>query len=73
MENAIHPPQMRTKIVYLFIKWEKTITFLTVFSAVWAIGSGVAWIAIRREFFIFAMLGSAACYLVGRKCWKFRD
>ncbi len=73
MENAVHPSHIRTKIVYLLVKWEEVIAFLTVFCAVSAIGSGVAWLAVRREFFIFAMLGSAACYLAGRKCWKFRD
>ena len=73
MGNAFQQSHMRTKIVYLLVKWEKVITFLTVFCAVSAVGSGVAWLAIKREFFLFAMLGSGACYLIGRKCWKFRE
>jgi hypothetical protein len=73
MENVVCPSHLRTKFVYLLVKCEDVITFLTVFCAVSAIGSGVAWLAMRREFLLFGMLGLGACYLIGRNCWKFRD
>ena len=73
MENAVRQSHMRTKIFYLLVKWEEVITFITTLCAVSAIILGVVWIAIRREYLLFAMLGSSGCYLIGRKCWKFRD
>lgn len=55
------------------VKWEELITLITVLCAVSAIGSGVVWLAVKREFLLFLMLGLSALYLIGRQYWKFRD
>jgi hypothetical protein len=73
MENAIHPSQMRTKIVYLLIKWEEVITFLTVLCAVLAIGLGVLWLFFREMVLLYTVMGLSSFYFVGKKFWKFRD
>jgi hypothetical protein len=73
MENVIHPSHMRTKVIYLLVKWEEVITLLTVFSAVSAIGSGVIWLFLRETVLLYTVTGLSSFYFVGKKFWKFRD
>jgi len=73
MENAVRQSHFRTKIVYLSVKWEEVITFLTVLSAVSAIGLGVVWLFLRGMVLLYIVMGLGSFYLVGKKFWKFRD
>jgi hypothetical protein len=72
MENAIHPSHMRTKVVYLLVKWEVVITFLTVLCAVSAIGLGVIWLFFREMVLLYTVMGLSSFYFVGKAFWKFR-
>ncbi len=73
MDHAVRPSHFRTKIVYLSVKWEEVITFLTVLCAVSAIGLGVIWLFYREKVFLYTCLGFSSFYFVGKKFWKFRD
>jgi hypothetical protein len=73
MENVVYPSHLRTKIVYLLVKWEEVITFLTVLCAVSAIGSGVIWLFFREMVLLYTVMGLSSFYFVGKKFWKFRD
>ena len=72
MENVAYPSHLRAKIVYLLVKWEEVITFLTVVSAVSAIGLGVIWLFLREMVFLHLVMGFSSFYFVGKKFWKFR-
>jgi len=73
MENAVRQSYIRTKIVYLSVKWEEVITFLTIFCAVSAIGLGVVWLFLREMVLLYIVMGLSSFYFVGKKFWKFRD
>ena len=73
MENAVKQSHIRAKIVYLLVKWEEVITFLTVLCAVSAIGLGVIWLFFREMVILYIVLGLSSFYFVGKKFWKFRD
>jgi hypothetical protein len=73
MENAVYPSHMRTKIVFLLVKWEELITILTVFCAVSAIALGVIWLFFREMVLLYTIMGLSSLYFVGEKFWKFRD
>jgi hypothetical protein len=73
MENAVYPSHLRTKIVYLLVKWEEAITFLAVFCAISAIGLGVIWLFLREMVLLYIVMGLSSFYFVGKKFWKFRD
>jgi hypothetical protein len=73
MENAIRRSHMRTKIVYLLVRWEEAITFLTVFSAVSAIALGAIWLFFREMVLLYTAMGLSSFYFVGKKFWKFRE
>jgi len=72
MDNAIRHSYMRTKIVYLSVKWEEVVTFLTVLCAVAAIGFGVIWLFFRETVLLYILLGFSSLYFIGKKFWKFR-
>jgi hypothetical protein len=73
MENMIQPSHIRTKIVYLSVKWEEVITFLTALCAVSAIGLGVIWLFLREMVLLYFVMGLSSFYFVGKKFWRFRD
>jgi hypothetical protein len=73
MENMIQPSHIRTKIVYLSVKWEDVITFLTALCAVSAIGLGVIWLFLREMVLLYFVMGLSSFYFVGKKFWRFRD
>jgi hypothetical protein len=73
MENVVQQSHMRTKIVYLSVKWEEVITLLTVLCAVSAIGLGVIWLLLREMVLLYTIMGLSSFYFVGKKFWKFRD
>ena len=73
MENITQPSHMRTKMVYLLVKWEEVITFLTVLCAISAIGLGVIWLFLKEMVLLYIGLGFSSFYFVGKKFWKFRD
>ena len=73
MESMIQPSHIRTKIVYLSVKWEEVITFLTAICAVSSIGLGVIWLFSREMVFLYTTMGLSSFYFVGKKFWKFRD
>jgi hypothetical protein len=72
MENVVRPSHMRTKIVYLSVKWEEVITFLTVLCAILAIGLGVIWLFFREMVLLYTVMGLSSFYFVGKKFWKYR-
>jgi hypothetical protein len=73
MDNAVRQSHMRTKIVYLLVKWEEVITFLTVLCAVSAIGLGVIWLFLREMVLLYIVMGLSSFYFVGKQFWKFRN
>ena len=73
MENVVSRSHLRTKIVYLLVKWEEVITFLTVLCALSAIGLGVIWLFLREMVLLYIVMGLSSFYFVGKKFWKFRD
>ena len=73
MENMIQPSHIRTKIVYLSVKWEEVITFLTALCAVSAIGLGAIWLFLREMVLLYFVMGLSSFYFVGKKFWRFRD
>jgi hypothetical protein len=73
MENVVYRSHARTKIVYLLVKWEQVITFLTALCALLAIGLGVAWLFLRMMVLLYIVMGLSLFYFVGKKFWKFRD
>jgi len=73
MENAVRQSHIRTKIVYLSVKWEEVITFLTILCAVSAIGLGVVWLFLREMVLLYFVMGLSSFYFVGKRFWKFRD
>jgi hypothetical protein len=73
MENAGQQSHIRTKVVYLSVKWEEVITFLTVSSAISAVGLGVIWLFLREMALLYIVMGLSSFYFVGKKFWKFRD
>jgi hypothetical protein len=73
MENVVYSSHIRTKIVYLLVKWEEFITILTVFCAVSAIALGVIWLFFREMLLLYTIMGLSSFYFVGKKFWKFRD
>jgi len=73
MENVVHPSHMRTKVVYLLVKWEEVITFFTALCAVSAIGLGVIWLFLREMVLLYIVMGLSSFYFIGKKFWKFRD
>jgi hypothetical protein len=73
MDIAVRQSYFRTKMVYLLVKWEEVITFLTVLCAVSAIGLGVIWFFFREMALLYAVMGLSSFYFVGKKFWKFRE
>jgi hypothetical protein len=73
MENTLQQSHIRTKIIYLSVKWEEVITFLTVLCAVLAIGLGVAWLFLRGMVLLYMVMGFSSFYFIGKKFWKFRE
>ena len=73
MENVVYPSHLRTKFVYLLVKWEEVITFLTVLCALSAIGLGVIWLFLREMVLLYLVMGFSSFYFLGKKFWKFRD
>jgi hypothetical protein len=73
MENIVQQSHIKTKIVYLLVKWEDVITFLIVLCAVSAIGLGVIWLFLREMVLLYIVMGLSSFYFIGKKIWKFRD
>ena len=73
MENTVRRSHIRTKIVYLSVKWEEIITFLTALCALTAIGLGVVWLIVREIMLLYFVMGFSSFYFVGKRFWKFRD
>ena len=73
MENAVRQSYVRTKIVYLSVKWEEVITFLTILCAVTAVGLGVVWLFLREMVLLYCVMGFSSFYFLGKRFWKFRD
>ena len=73
MEDVFQQSHIRTKIVYLSVKWEEVITLLTALCAVTAIGLGVVWLFLREMVLLYLVMGLSSFYFVGKKFWKFRD
>jgi hypothetical protein len=73
MDIVVRQSYVTTKIVYLLVKWEEVITFLTVLCAISAIGFGVIWLFFREMVLLYTVMGLSSFYFVGKKFWKFRD
>jgi hypothetical protein len=73
MDIAVRRSHLRTKIVYLLVKWEGVITLLTVLCAVSAIGLGVIWLFFRETVLLYAVMGFSSFYFIGKKFWRFRE
>jgi hypothetical protein len=73
MDIAVRQSHLRTKIVYLLIKWEEVITLLTILCALSAIGLGVIWFFFREMALLYAVVGFSSLYFIGKKFWKFRE
>jgi hypothetical protein len=73
MENVVYPSHLRTKIVYLLVKWEEVITHLTILCAISAIGLGVIWLFFREMVLLYIVMGLSSFYFAGKKFWKYRD
>jgi hypothetical protein len=60
------------KLEGLLLKRERDITALVMLFAVIAIVLGIVWLFLRKDTLLFTILGFSACYLIGRKFWRFR-
>ncbi len=72
MEKMMQPSSMRTKMVYLLVKWEEVLTILTVLCAVSAIGFGIAWLFLKDKTLLYLLIISSSFYFIGKNFWKFR-
>lgn len=72
MENVVYPSHLRTKIVYLLVKWEEAITLITVLCAISAIGLGMVWLFLKETVLLYMSMGFSSCYFIGKKFWRFR-
>jgi hypothetical protein len=73
MENMVYASHIRTKIVYLSVKWEEAITFFTILCAISAVGLGVIWLCLREMVLLYIAIGLSSFYFVGKRFWRFRD
>ena len=73
MDIAVGQSHLRTKILYLLVKWEEIITLLTILCAVSAIGLGVIWFFLREMVLLYAVIGFSSFYFIGKKFWRFRE
>jgi hypothetical protein len=65
-------PGTTIKLEDLLLKWEGVITPLVTLCAVLAIVIGIVWMFLRRDIFLFIVLGFSSCYFIGRNFWRFR-
>lgn len=72
MEHVVYPSHLRTKIVYLLVKWEEAITLITVFCAISAIALGMVWLFLKEMVLLYMSMGFSSCYFIGKKFWRFR-
>jgi hypothetical protein len=72
MEKTSYLPSATIKLEDLLVKWEGVITALVTLCAVVAIALGILWLFLRKDTLLFTVLGFSACYLIGRKFWRFR-
>jgi hypothetical protein len=72
MEKTAYFPSATVRLEALLTSWERLITVLVALSAVIAIGLGIVWLFLRKDTLLFTILGFSACYLIGRKLWRFR-
>jgi hypothetical protein len=73
MEKTSYLPSATIKLEDLLVKWEGVITALVTLCAVVAIALGILWLFLRKDTLLFTVLGFGACYLIGRKFWRFRS
>ena len=73
MEKTSYLPSATIKLEDLLVKWEGVITALVTLCAVVAIALGILWLFLRKDILLFTVLGFGACYLIGRKFWRFRS